>query len=523
MYRVERKRTAHGPELVFATPFNMTSALIDRHIDEGRGAKTAIVTLEETVSYADLAKATNRFGNAMLGLGFRPGDRVLMILKGAPEFFYAFFGAVKAGLIPVPLNTLLKAADYAFIMTDSGAKGLVYSSEFAPEIEAALGQCTPPSRVLPMMGPDGLAALAANAASDLSPVPSTAESDCFWLYSSGTTGRPKGVIHVHRDVIAVSQLYAVDVGGVEESDLFYSTFPLFFAAGLGCGALFPLWVGATTIVDGRRPSPPIAVEIIQRFRPTYFAAVPTFYAALLASNLIGRDGLSSIKRCITGGEALPAEIQRQWCALAPVPIMEGIGSTESLHIYITNRTGDVKELSTGRAVPGYQIRILDDAGKEVPPGEQGRMWVKGPSVTRGYWNNPERNATHLVDGWLNTGDTFVRDAEGYYYFAGRSDDMLKVGGIWVSPFEIESALFDHPKVLEAAVVGRRDEAGLFKPEAWVVLKSPSDAGDDLAEDLRQHCRTRLAAYKYPRWFNFVTELPKTATGKIQRFKLRKVD
>lgn len=517
---VERKITPSGPELVFSEQFNVVSVLVDRHLAEGRGEKPAITTVDQTITYSELAKTVNRYGNALLDLGFHRGNRVLVVSRSAPEFFFAFLGAVKAGLIPIPLNTMLKADDYRFIISDSGAAGLVYSIEFAGEVEAALAQGTPPARVLRMLGPDSLESRAARASAELDVAPATADADCFWLYSSGTTGRPKGVIHAHRDIIATTQIYAVDVGGIGESDIFYSTFPLFFAAGIGCGMTFPLWVGATSILDPRRPTPQIAADMIRQFRPTYFAAVPTFYAALLASNLIEKPELTSIQRCITGGEALPPEIQRKWCELAPVPIMEGVGSTETLHIFISNRTGDVKDWSSGRLVAGYQVLILDENGVEVPSGEPGRMWVKGPSVTRAYWNNPERNATHIIDGWLDTGDTYVRDDEGYYYFSGRSDDMLKVGGIWVSPFEIESVLFEHPKVLEAAVVGRTDEAGLAKPEAWVVLKNPDDASDALVDELRQHCRSRLAPYKYPRWVNFVAQLPKTATGKVQRYRLR---
>lgn len=520
MRQAQQQQGAHGPELVFPASYNVASDLIDRHLDEGRAQKHAIVTLEEKIDYATLAANAARYGNALLKMGLRPGDRLLMIVKDAPEFFYTFWGCVKAGIIPVPLNTMLTVDDYRFIISDSGAKAVVYSDDFADRAVPAATGIASLKLLLARHGASSLDALAAQESSALTTCAATAEAECFWLYSSGTTGRPKGVIHVHRDIVATCQLYSVNVLGVAESDTFYSIPRLFFAYGMGCAMTFPLWVGGTALLDPRRPMPDITAELFAQFKPTIFAAVPTFFSALLAANIVKPENLGNLRRCVSGGEALPEELQRRWSEISSVPITDGIGSTEALHIYISNSIDDIRSNSSGHIVPGYQARIIDERGDEILDGSPGRLWIKGPSLTRAYWNNPEKNAASIVNGWLDTGDTYRRDSDGYYYYCGRNDDMLKVGGIWVSPFEIEGALMAHSDILEAAVVGRADETHLIKPEAWIVLKNPNKASEKLAEDIRNHCKNTLAPYKYPRWIHFVEVLPKTATGKIQRFKLR---
>ncbi len=521
MQKVETRQGENGPELHFPTPFNVAVPFIDRHVVEGRGKKSAILSFAETVDYETLAANVNRYGNALLRLGLHPGERMLMVIKDAPEFFYAFWGAVKTGIIPVPLNTMLTPPDYAFIISDSGAKALVYSEEFRAQVDAALDEGVRPAHLLLARHGGGcLHDLAAVESSDLNAIPASADDECFWLYSSGTTGRPKGVIHVHQDIVATCQLYAVNAQECQESDIFYSIPRLFFAFGLGCAMTFPLWVGGTVVLDTRRPTPDISAEIFRAFKPTVFAAVPTYLAALLASSALGCDDLKSLRRCVSGGEALPEELQRRWTEIAPVAITDGVGSTEALHTYICNRIGQMRANTSGKPVPGYQVKIIDEQGNEVLDDRTGRLWVKGPSVTRRYWNNPEKTAVSIQNGWLDTGDTYRRDEDGYYYFCGRNDDMLKVGGIWVAPFEIESTLISHPDVLEAAVVARADDAGLVKPEAWIVLKDPSKQSEALAEKIRDFCKKEMAPYKYPRWIHFVEYLPKTATGKIQRFRLR---
>jgi benzoate-CoA ligase family protein len=468
-----------------------------------------------------LAENVNRCGNALLALGIGRGERVIMIIKDCPEFFYVFWGAIKAGLIPVPVNTLLRAKDYAYIIADSGCTAVIYSPEFAAEIDDALSQvAVKPSHCLLTEGSESLRGLLRNAAADLEPAPTTAEDDGFWLYSSGSTGSPKGAVHRHRDMVVTSHFYGVETLGIREDDICFSAAKLFFAYGLGNGMTFSLWVGASTVLDDSRPTPQSTFKTIERFKPTLYFGVPTLYAAQLQALETERPDLSSIRLCVSAGEALPADIFNRWRKQAGLVILDGIGSTEALHIFISNQLNDIKPGSSGRAVPGYQLRITDDEGKEVPRGESGRLWIKGDSTARCYWNNPEKSARTMVDGWLDTGDTYVQDDAGYYHYCGRNDDMLKVGGIWCSPFEIEAKLIEHTQVLEVAVVGHADGAGLIKPEAFIVLKNPADAGEALEAELLNFCKKGLAPYKYPRWFRFVPELPKTATGKIQRFKLR---
>jgi benzoate-CoA ligase family protein len=519
---VDRSQTP--ARITFAPGFNVAVPFIDRHLAEGRGAKIAIRSAEGEVSYAELAERVNRCGNALLALGVRRGDRLLLIVKDCPEFFYLFWGAVKAGIVPVPLNTLLRADDYRYIIEDSQCAAVVWSPEYEGEVKAALAAARPrPPVALPVEGGDrNVRSELARARSALAAVPAAATAACFWLYSSGSTGRPKGTVHRHRDMVATSEHYGVGVLGIREDDIFFSAAKLFFAYGHGNAMTFPLWVGGTSVLLGAKPTPESTFETIARFRPTLFFGVPTLYAAQLQALEAQRPDLSSVRACASAGEALPADIFRRWKERTGLTILDGIGSTEALHIFISNRMDDVRPGTSGRVVPGYEARVVVE-GKEVAAGEPGRLQVRGPSTAAFYWNNPEKTAsTMLTDGWLDTGDTYVRDAEGYLQYCGRSDDMLKVGGIWCSPIEIESTLVSHPQVLEVAVVGSPDGSGLVKPEAYVVLKNGAAGSDALASELMQHCKSRLAPYKFPRLIHFVLELPKTATGKIQRFRLRQL-
>jgi benzoate-CoA ligase family protein len=516
-------RSKSPADLRFGPGFNVAVPFIDRHLHEGRGPKIAIRSAAGEVSYAELAANVNRCGNALARLGLQRGQRLLMMVKDCPEFFYLFWGAIKAGIVPVPLNTLLRADDYRYIIQDSACSAVVWSPEFAAEVEPALAAAKPsPALAIPVEGKGRNArALIAEASAELQAVPAAATAACFWLYSSGSTGRPKGAVHRHRDMVVTSQWYGADVLGVREDDVCFSAAKLFFAYGLGNGMTFPLWAGATSVLLETRPTPQSTFETVARFRPTLYFGVPTLYAAQLQELESSRPDLSSVRYCVSAGEALPADIYRRWKEKTGLVILDGIGSTEALHIFISNRPGDVQPGTSGRVVPGYAARILTEQGAEAKPGEQGRLQVKGPSTAAYYWNNPEKTAATMVAGdWLDTGDTYVLDEKGYYRYCGRSDDMLKVGGIWCSPIEIESLLVGHSKVLEAAVIGCADEAGLFKPEAWVVLRQGAVASDALAAELMAHCKSNLAPYKYPRQIHFVTELPKTATGKIQRFRLR---
>jgi benzoate-CoA ligase family protein len=499
--------------------FNAAVPFIDRHLTEGRGAKAAILTRDETLTYAELAERVNRTGNALLAQGMSPGDRLLMVVKDCPAFFYLFWGAIKAGIVPVPPNTLLRAADYAYMIGDSGCRLVVYSSEFAAEVEPALKQLGDPAPQAITV--DAFSAAMAKASPTLEARLAHPEDDCFWLYSSGSTGRPKGAVHAQRDMVVTSELYGVRVLGVTERDICYSAAKLFFAYGLGNGMTFPLWVGGTAVLDDRRPTPDTTFSNIETFRPTIYYGVPTLYAAQLAALESGMRDLSSLRVCVSAGEALPGDMFRRWKEQTGTVILDGIGSTEALHIFISNRLDDFRPGTSGKPVPGYEVRILDENGDPVPRGDSGRLWIRAESAARYYWNKPEKTAETMVNGWLNTGDTYREDEDGYFIYEGRSDDMLKVGGIWCSPVEIENCLVSHPAILEAAVVGQSDEQGLIKPKAIVVLKHPAEGGPALTEGLMAHCKKTLAPYKYPRWVEYAAELPKTATGKIQRFKLRR--
>jgi len=510
------------PRLRFPEPFNAGEYFIDRHIAEGRGNKAAIRTLQREVTYAELLESVNRFGNALSDLGIRSGDRILMVVKDCPEFFYLFWGAIKAGAIPVPLNGLAPVSDFEFIIQHSKCSALFYSREYKPTIEAALAVCSPkPNVVLAIDGDrESLTDVARNVSSNLEAVFARAEDDCFYLYSSGTTGLPKGVIHAHGDITFISQFYTVETLGAIEDDAFFNVARLCFSYGMNVGMLGPLYVGGTAVLDDRRPTPQSVIEVFRRCEPTIFAAVPTFYAQFLAAGLLSRKDNPRLRRCISAAEALPPELHREWLATTGVPIIEGIGSTEVGHIYISNRIDDIRPGVTGKPIPGYQVRLVDEAGNDVPDDVPGRLLVKGQSVFRRYWNDPDRTAKTIVDGWYDTGDTFRRDAHGYYVYCGRSDDVFKVSGRWVSPYEIESVLVQHPQVLEAAVISRKDEHGLVHADAWVVLKDSTISGSQIEEELRHFCESNLPRYKLPAWVHVVEKLPKTATGKIQRYKLR---
>lgn len=508
-------------EIEFSSCFNVAVPFIDRHVLEGRADKPAIVGEFGSVTYGELAERVNRCGNGLRELGLSPGARVLMMVADCPEFFYVFWGAIKAGFIPVPLNTLLRAPDYQFMIEDSECEAVVYSPVFASEVESALSAASRrPDNVLRTEGMESIASLMESASSDLDAAPATATDDCFWLYSSGSTGRPKGTVHSHRDIPFTSIHYAVGVLGIREDDVCFSAAKLFFAYGLGNAMTFPLWVGATAVLAAGPPSPDMTFDFIETYKPTIYYGVPTLYAAQLRAMEEKSPDLSTVRAYVSAGEALPGDIFRRWQEKTGGIILDGIGSTEILHIFISNALGDYKPGASGRLVPGYGAKIVDEENKEVARGDSGALWIKGGSIAKYYWNNPEKTAATMQGEWINTGDTYYQDDEGYFVYCGRNDDMMKVGGIWCSPFEIEAKLIEHPKVLEAAVVARADDDDLIKPEAFIVLNDKADASDALSGDLLEHCKDGLARYKYPRWFNFVDELPKTATGKIQRFRLR---
>ncbi len=506
--------------LTYADRFNVAVPFIDRHLAEGRGEKVAIRNDDGDTTYAALAEAVNRAGNALADLGLAQGDRVILAIKDSPAFFFAFWGAIKAGFVPVPVNTLLRAGDHQFIIEDSGAACVIWSPEFAETMQPAIAAAAPAHNFPTEGADDSLAARMAAASSELEAAPATADADCFWLYTSGSTGTPKGAVHAHRDMVVTSQYYGVETLGITADDIHFSAAKLFFAYGLGNAMTMPLWTGGQAVLFAGRPTPDIMADHIERYRPTLYYAVPTLFAAQLHALEAGDADFSSLRACVSAGEPLPATLFERWRDQTGLTILDGIGTTEILHIFIGNGPDDAKAGTSGKLVPGYEARIVDDADQPVATGEIGNLLIRGDSVTSRYWNQPERTAAAITDGWIRTGDSYSLDDDGYFTCQGRSDDMLKVGGIWVSPVEIEARLVAHDAVLEAAVIGRPDDEELIKPEAFVILKDAGDASDTLAEDLKTFCQEELARYKYPRWVHFVDELPKTATGKIQRFKLR---
>ncbi len=514
---VDRSTTPN--RLDFSARFNVAVPFIDRHLDQGRGGKTAIVTEDACWSYAELAGAVNRAGNMLISLGIAPGGRLLMVVRDCPDFIAMFFGAIKAGIVPVAVNTLLRPLDYSFLIDDCACDALVYSEGFADRIGPGLeGAVHSPAHILTA---ERFAARAAGQPSALTPAPASAADECFWLYSSGSTGNPKGVVHPHRSMVCTSERFAANTAGLREDDTVFSVSKLFHSYGFGNAMTFPLWVGATIVLSDRRVTPEMSFEMIARFRPTVFFGVPTLYAQQLRAMEGSKPDLGALRLCISAGEALPGDVLRRWREQTGTVIIDGLGSTENLHIFIANRPDDIRPGTSGRPVDGYRVKLVDEADNEITePDVIGTVWVRGESAATKYWNNPDKTAATMRGDWLNTGDMYYRDADGYYHNAGRGDDMMKVGGLWCSPFEIEAKLIEHPKVLEAAVVGRADEDGLIKPAAFVVLNDPADAGPEMEAALVRHCRDGLAHYKYPRWFFFPADLPKTATGKIQRFRLR---
>jgi benzoate-CoA ligase family protein len=509
---------AEPPALEFAPVFNVAVPFIDRHLEEGRGGRPAIRTVSESVTYTELAERVNRCGNVFGSLRLEAGARVLMMVKDCPEFIYLFFGAIKSGVIPVPVNTMLREDDYRFLIDDCRCAVLIYSPEFTEIMAVALDRAAhKPAHILDT---DRLPELMAAQPNSLAAAQAAPTDDCFWLYSSGSTGNPKGVVHGHRAMVCTGQRVAVETHGLGADDQFFSASKLFHSYGFGNALTFPLWVGGTAMLSDRRVSPAMIFELIAELRPTAFYGVPTLYAQQLQAMESATPDLSSLRRCLSAGEALPGDVFRRWKEATGLDILDGLGSTEMLHMFVSNSWTDIKPGSSGRVIPGYEVKIVDDDRNPVAAGDIGVLLAKGESSASRYWNNPEKTAMTMPGEWLDTGDMYYQDADGCYVYCGRGDDMMKVGGLWCSPFEIEARLIEHPKVLEAAVVGRADEDGLIKPEAHVVLNDAADAGHDLAAVLTQHCRDALDHYKYPRWFHFVDDLPKTATGKIQRFRLR---
>ncbi len=505
--------------------YNAAVDLTERNLTAERAGRTAIIDETGSHTYAELAERVNRCANALRELGIQAEQRVLLCLFDSIDFFACFLGAIKAGIVPVPINTMWSASDYGYVLSDSRAKAVVASEERLPVIQEA-AQISGWTGQMVVAGNSGgthveLSTLTESAASSCDAYPTRPDDACFWLYSSGSTGRPKGAVHVQTSMVRTAELYGQGVLGIDGNDVIYSAAKLFFAYGLGNALTFPIAVGATAILFPGRPKAPEVIRILSEQRPTVFFGVPTLFSSLLASPDLPRRGEHNLRLCASAGEALPAPVGRAWTEHTGVEIIDGIGSTEMLHCFVANRPGQVRYGTSGVAVPGYQVRLVDDDNVRVPQGEIGELQVSGPTSAACYWNNREKSRTTFLGEWMRTGDKYREDEDGYLVYCGRSDDMMKVGGIWVSPMEVESALIAHDAVLEAAVIATTDESGLVKPKACIILKNGFMAGDAMRQELQEFVKARLAPYKYPRYIEFLTELPKTATGKLQRYLLVK--
>jgi len=511
--------------------YNAAAEFVDANVARGLADKVAFTDAERTLTYGELQKDTCRFARGLAALGLEQESRIALLMLDTCDFPVAFWGAIRAGIVPIPLNTLLGPEQYAYMLADSRVEAIVVSPALVKSIAPVVGGLDRlRTAIIPAPYPGKLGALdtyslsevLAKGAPEVFAADTISDEVAFWLYSSGSTGAPKGAKHVHASLMATAKLYAEGVLGMQTNDVVYSAAKLFFAYGLGNAMTFPMAVGAGTVLLPDRPSPDAVFDILRRHRPTIFFGVPTLYAAMLASEAIGPGaGSDRLRLCVSAGEALPEHIGKRWKSVVGLDILDGIGSTEMLHIFLSNRPGDIRYGTTGKPVPGYDARIVAEDGHELPAGEVGELIIRGPSAAEGYWNQRAKSQRTFVGEWTWTGDKYIRDADGYYQCCGRTDDMFKVSGIWVSPFEVEAALAKHPAVLEAAVVPAQDEDGLLKPKAFVVLKE-GVTGERLDESLKEHVKKLVGMRKCPRWIVVTDALPKTATGKIQRFKLREV-
>jgi benzoate-CoA ligase len=504
--------------------FNFAQHLIA--LNEGRAAKTAYLDDHGALSYAGLQERVRRMASALQALGVRREERVLLLMHDCNDWPVSFLGALYAGIVPVAVNTLLTAEDYAYMLRHSRAQAALVSAALLPVLQQAMASGSHEVRAVVVSHPTAplaegqvaFDALLEQHAPQPEPAATGPDDPGFWLYSSGSTGRPKGTVHTQANPWWTAELYGSPVLGLTEQDVCFSAAKLYFAYGLGNALSFPLSVGATVVLMAERPTPD---AVFKRWtgqtRPTVFFGAPTGYAGMLASPALPERAEVRLRLCSSAGEALPADIGQRFTAHFGCEIVDGIGSTEMLHIYLSNRPGAVRYGTTGTPVEGYEVELRGDDGRPVPDGEPGDLYVKGPSAALFYWGNRDKSRDTFQGAWTKSGDKYVHNADGTYTYAGRSDDMLKVSGVYVSPFEVEATLVQHPAVLEAAVIGVADADGLTKTKAYVVLK-PGQAATDA--ELKAFVKDRLAAYKYPRAIEFISELPKTATGKIQRFRLR---
>ena len=517
--------TGKAPVVTIPRSYNAAHDLLQRNVARPNKAAFIDSATGHSLTYGQLSDQSYQFANALRAMGFAPESRVMLCALDTAEWPVAFLGCLLAGVIPVATNTLLTSKDFDFMLRDSRAQGLIVSKALLASFEGIIDEITTLKTVIVcgtvqdevFEGKYGFDHVIRAQAATKDIANTCSDDAAFWLYSSGSTGTPKGTVHLHSHIIQTAQLYGRAVLGIKENDVVYSAAKFFFAYGLGNALSFPMVVGATTVLLASRPTPADVFGILRKYQPTIFYGVPTLFAALLAYPSKPKKSEVNLRVCTSAGEALPAEIGKKWTAEYGVEVLDGIGSTEMLHIFLSNRPGQVRYGTTGKAVPGYALKIVGDDGQESKVGEIGELLVQGPSSAIMYWNNRAKTKATFAGEWTRTGDKYTVDTDGYYTYSGRTDDMLKVGGIYVSPFEVEASLMTHPAVLEAAVIGMADVDQLIKPKAYIVFKAGLSATPD---ELKSHVKSQLAPYKYPRWIEVVSELPKTATGKIQRFKLR---
>ncbi|HEX8969674.1 MAG TPA: benzoate-CoA ligase family protein [Chloroflexota bacterium] len=497
--------------------FNMAVPLVDRHVAEGRGERPALRSADGELTYAELQALVNRAGNALRSAGVLPEQRVAILLPDGAEFVAAFIGAMKIGAVPVPMNTAARPAELRLMLSDSRARALIGHQAFVAPAQGYVETIFLSGQgEWSGTGPHFSAALA-GASTQLDAFPTGVDEPCYWLYSSGTTGSPKGVVHLHGDMLACVTPFAEEVVGITPDDCTFSVARLFFSYGLVNALFLPLLAGATSVLSAERPDVARTLRVVRRFKPTLFFSVPSSYAQLCAALESGSDTpFEGVRLAISAGEPLPEPLYTRWKALTGVEVLDGLGSTEVGYIFCSNVPGQVRPGSSGRLIGDHAARIVDEFGVDVPDGHPGELWVNSASTALHYWNQRQRTRYTFVGEWLRTGDRYVRDVDGYFWYQGRSNDVFKVNGQWVSPLEIESCLLTHGGVLECAVIGTADDAGLVKPRAFVVRR-PGTSVD--SAELQALVRAQLQPYKYPRWVDFVDELPKTASGKVQRFAL----
>lgn len=507
--------------------YNLVDHFMDRHVREGRAEKVAIVCEDRRLTYAEVRGQVNRAGNAFLDLGLQEEQRVLLVLPDSPEFVAAYFGTMKIGAVVVPTSTAMRTNDYAYFLEETRARIAIVHSTLLSEISPVLPGQRYCKHVIvcgdPVAGYLDWYQLLKHASPELDAAHTSKDDVAFWLWTSGSTGRPKAAVHLHHDWVYCCEYYARSVLNIHTDDVTFSSSKLFHAYGLGNGLMFPFHVGATTVLYPNKPRAKAILETAQSKRPTLFFSVPSLYAAMLEeAERGGSYDLGSVRLAVSAAEPLPAQIFRRWKECFGVEILDGIGSTEVLHIYLSARAGQVRPGSTGQPVPGYEIALVDDSGQQVPTGAIGDLMVAGPSTAQRYWNRQDLTQTRIRGRWFFTGDKYTVDENGYYWYAGRVDDMFRVSGQWVSPIEIECALIEHPCVLEAAVVPFEEEMGIDTPKAFVVLAQGYVGGAELTKELQDFVKQRIMPHKYPRHIEFLPELPKTAAGKILRYKLREL-